>query len=95
MQPLEGGHALFDEGPVILREISDRGFVSPDDFAVIQERAVVAAGLRAVPTSECVGELASKAFTSVVLPAPLRPINAIFSPRVTLAVKPRMTSVSP
>ena len=30
-------------------------------------------------------------FSSVVLPAPLRPISAIFSPRETLAVKPSIT----
>ena len=33
------------------------------------------------------GALRISDFSSVVLPAPLRPISAIFSPRVTLAVK--------
>ena len=45
--------------------------------------------------SGTVGEFVSSAFNSVVFPAPFRPINAIFSPRVTLAVKPRMTWLSP
>ncbi len=34
-------------------------------------------------------------FNSVVLPAPLRPISAIFSPRERLAVKPFITFNSP
>ena len=45
MQPFEGGHARLDQRFVILREISDCGFVSPDDFPVGQKRSVVAAGL--------------------------------------------------
>ena len=45
MQPFERRHSFFDQRAVVLREISDGRFVSPDDLAVAQERAVVAAGL--------------------------------------------------
>ena len=45
MQPVEHGHAAFDQAAMVLREISDGGFVSPDDFSGVDERAVVAAGL--------------------------------------------------
>ena len=51
---------------------------------------VVADGMGA----HAVGELASNALTKVVFPAPLRPISAILSPRIMLAVKSRITFFS-
>jgi hypothetical protein len=51
--------------------------------------------MRRSSASVSVGESESSAFRSVVLPAPLRPMSATFSPRMTLAVKPRITSTSP
>src|SRR5580692_8199398 len=45
MQPLQRGHAAFDEAAMILGEVSDGGLVSPDHFSGIDERAVVAASL--------------------------------------------------
>ncbi len=45
MQPLERRHSFFDKRAVVLGEISDGCFVSPDDLAAGKELAVVAAGL--------------------------------------------------
>ena len=36
VQPLEYRHALLDQRPMILREVSHRRLVSPDDFAGIR-----------------------------------------------------------
>ena len=44
MQPLEHGHALLDQELVVLREIADGSFMSPDNLAVVNKRAIVAAG---------------------------------------------------
>ena len=41
------------------------------------------------------GASASSAFSSVVLPAPLRPTSTIFSPRLTIALKPEKTCSAP
>ena len=87
MQPLDGRGAVFDQAAMVLREVADRGFVSPDHFAGIDEGSVVCRWSCAARPQASSGEFASSAFSSVVLPAPLRPMSAIFSPRVTLAVK--------
>ena len=69
----------FSMSPVmVLREIADLGFVSPLHCAGVE--AEILLGVRS-------GEPASSDFSSVVLPTPLRPMSAIFSPRMTLAVK--------
>ena len=39
------------------------------------------------------GSSDSSAFSIVVLPAPLRPMSTIFSPRLTMPLKPSMTGV--
>ena len=44
MKPVENGHAAFDQAAMVLGEISDGGFVSPDHFTGIDERAIVATG---------------------------------------------------
>jgi hypothetical protein len=41
--------------------------------------------------SDKIAGVADKRFQQVVLPAPLRPVRAIFSPRVMLALKIWMT----
>jgi len=68
MEPVERGHAACDEAAMILSEISDGGFVAPEDFSGIDERAVVAAGFAQLG-SGVVGEFARMALTSVVFPA--------------------------
>src|SRR5258706_16369580 len=45
MKPLEDRHSRLDQCLVILREISYRGFVTPDNFSATEELTVVAAGL--------------------------------------------------
>ena len=45
MQPLQRGRAAFDEAAVVLGEISDGGFVSPNYLAGVDEGTVVTAGL--------------------------------------------------
>ena len=83
MQPVDDRHALLDRAPrwscakypiEPRAPTSPRRESSPRISAVSRSRS----GRR---------RFASSAFSSVVLPCPLRPINAIFSPRCTLAVK--------
>src|SRR5882672_7201465 len=45
MKPLEDRHSRLDQCLVVLREISHRGFVTPDNFSATEELTVVAAGL--------------------------------------------------
>src|SRR5580704_14460633 len=45
MEPLQHGGAAFDQAAMVLSEISDRGFMTPNHFAAVEEWAVVAAGL--------------------------------------------------
>ncbi len=78
VQPLDGRHALRDRAGVVLREVSDRHLVAPAHRAGVD----VAAATLAMP-----GASDSSAFSSVVLPTPLRPMSTIFSPRLTIAQK--------
>ena len=45
MQPLEHRHAAFNQAAVILGEVPDGGFVSPDQLAGVDEGSVVTTGL--------------------------------------------------
>ena len=53
MQPFECCRAMLDQSSVVLREVADGGFVSPDDFSAGQERAVVAAGFTQLGFRNC------------------------------------------
>ncbi len=66
---------------VILREVADRHFVPPGHCA----RHRCANDCSAASTKP--GAFRTSDRSIVVFPAPLRPISAIFSPRLTLAVK--------
>ena len=45
MQPLDRGHATLDQAAVVLREVANGSFMSPEDFAGVDEGSIVAAGL--------------------------------------------------
>ena len=53
MQPFKRRRACFNQSFVVLGEVSDRGFVSPDYFSVSKERAVVAAGFAQLGIRNC------------------------------------------
>ena len=76
--------SLLDGLAVILREVADAGFVSPDDLPGVDGEALLF-------IFDGAGRVRQQRASMVVLPVPLRPMSAIFSPRLTLAVKSRMT----
>ena len=86
VQPLDRGHALAGSrrcGPAGSSRSTPRG-----PSGSCRRR-----GRRA--TASTPGASASSAFSSVVLPTPLRPTSTIFSPRLTIALKSSTTCRSP
>ena len=80
MQPFDGRGPLDDRVGVVLREVAHGHFVSPLHRAAINLE--ICAPHRRYTRLRC----AISDFSRVVLPEPLRPVSAIFSPRSMAAV---------
>src|SRR5580692_3540131 len=72
MKPLERCHVPLNQGPVVLREVSDRSLVSPNHFSTSEERSAIAAGLAQFGIGDrrrtCQQRIQQSGFTRTVAP---------------------------